>query len=471
MFLSQIFTKPTRLFTACCLILAFLPAPLTLAESSGSGVEVGEVSLVLGKAYKLSPGGNRHQLERHSVISVADRIITESNGHAHIRFIDNAMVSVRPNSELQVERYDYDPERPEQSAVKFNLKEGVTRAISGDAAKSARERFRLNTPIAAIGVRGTDFVVNADAEMTRARVTEGIIVVAPYSDACSIDALGPCLANALEIAGNNSQLAALDLNAPLPRLLPAQSIRNPNMMQEEVQSAIAGTQQTGPNGVGADGEGDSEQERRNTVLLEATTPTVAADAEIAAAAALAPQGSEGFTPATPLTPADVASRQLVWGRYSFADSVATDRIALSFDEASAGRNQTVGNLQYGLYRTENGPKRVESGLGLVGFQLDSAQAVYNSDTGVVAMEVSGGTLNIDFQNNAFGTELNLNHDITGPVDIIANGRIVDGGYLRAIEATQRVTGAVSLDGTEAGYLFERQLDNGEVSGLTLWNSQ
>jgi hypothetical protein len=468
MFLSKIFAKFMQLITACCLILAFLSAPLASAESSGTGVEVGEVSLVLGKAFKLSPGGNRYQLERGSTISVDDRIITESNGHAHIRFIDNAMVSVRPNSELRIERYDYYPERPEQSAVKFNLTEGVTRAISGDAARSARERFRLNTPIAAIGVRGTDFVVNADAEMTRARVTEGIIVMAPYSEACSIDALGPCMANALEIAGNDSQLAALDLNAPLPRLLPAQSIRNPNMMQEEVQSAIAGTQQSSQNGVGADGEGDSEQDRRNAVLLEATTPTVAADAGIAAVAALAP---DDFTPATSFTPADVSSRQLVWGRYSFADSLATDRIALSFAEASAGRNQTVGDLQYGLYRTENGPKRVEAGLGLVGFQLDSAQAVYNSDTGIVAMEVSGGSLDINFQNNSFGTELNLNHEITGPVDIIANGRIVDGGYLRAIEATQRVTGAVSLDGTEAGYMFERQLENGEVSGLTLWNSQ
>jgi hypothetical protein len=47
---------------------------------------------------------------------------------------------------------------------------------------------------------------------------------------------------------------------------------------------------------------------------------------------------------------------------------------------------------------------------------------------------------------------------------------MDGGLLRAIEETQRVTGAVSYDGTEAGYKFERQLENGTVSGLTLWNS-
>lgn len=448
-------------------LLATLLAPSTAVAETQADAEVGEVSLVLGKAYRVAIDGSRHQLKRGSAISVADRIVTESNGHAHIRFVDAAMVSVRPSSELQIERYDYDPQNPELSAVKFNLREGVTRAISGDAAKSARERFRLNTPIAAIGVRGTDFVVNADPAMTRARVTEGIIVVAPYSAGCSIDALGPCLANALELAGNTPQMAALDQNAPLPRLLPAQSIRNPNMMQEEVQLAIADSQQTSRARVAAGNEGGSEQDTRNAVLLESNTPTVAAGAELVAIAALKP---DDFTPPSPVAARDVANRQLVWGRYADV-ALDSEPLALAFSDASADRNITVGNLQYGLFRTENGSKRVVADQGLVGFQLDSAQAVYNSATGIVAMEVSGGSLNIDFLNSAFDTELNLNHELTGGVDIIASGSLFDGGFFRAIEATQRVAGAVSLDGAEAGYLFERQLENGEVSGLTLWNSQ
>lgn len=45
----------------------------------------------------------------------------------------------------------------EQSLVRFRLDRGVARAISGAAAEGARERFRLNTPLVAIGVRGTDF--------------------------------------------------------------------------------------------------------------------------------------------------------------------------------------------------------------------------------------------------------------------------------------------------------------------------
>ena len=50
-----------------------------------------------------------------------------------------------------------DEANPSDSQVKLNLIEGTARAVSGEAAKAAKERFRLNTPIAAIGVRGTDY--------------------------------------------------------------------------------------------------------------------------------------------------------------------------------------------------------------------------------------------------------------------------------------------------------------------------
>ena len=87
------------------------------------------------------------------------------------------------------------------------------------------------------------------------------------------------------------------------------------------------------------------------------------------------------------------------------------------------------------------------------------------------MQVNGGKFDIDFQENRFATELYLNHDTTGPVDFIASGLLYDGGYFHSSSDTQRIAGAVSLDGTEAGYFFERQLQDGSISGLTLWDSQ
>ena len=105
-------------------------------KEDGTGGVIGEVSLVLGEALIRSDGGGRDNVDRGMVIPVGDEIETRANGYVHIRFIDDALVSVRPNSRLSIERYDFDASRPERSAVKFSLTEGCPRHI-GQAAKAA----------------------------------------------------------------------------------------------------------------------------------------------------------------------------------------------------------------------------------------------------------------------------------------------------------------------------------------------
>jgi len=87
------------------------------------------------------------------------------------------------------------------------------------------------------------------------------------------------------------------------------------------------------------------------------------------------------------------------------------------------------------------------------------------------MQVNGGSLTIDFNENKFATELNLSHDLIGKIDILGSGGLYDGGFFRAVSETQTINGAVSYDGSEAGYMFEKQVENGAVSGLTLWDSK
>ena len=480
-----VFVRP--LLSAALLLVA---SSVVQAESKPS--PVGEVTLVLGvSVVHQRDGSEGAQIGRGDLIYVGDRIETQSNGHVHLRFKDDALVSVRPNSRLQIQRYDYDPNRPSDSTVKLKLEEGVTRAISGRAAKEARERFRLNTPIAAIGVRGTDFVVSAGLESTRAKVNEGAIVMAPFSEVCSADGIGPCASNALELVGGTFGLAALDQGTPLPRLIPPQSVRSPDFMQAEVQQAVASSgsqpKESSQAATAPDNSGSNkEQEVSNEVLLEGvTTVKVRADAEIA----VEKIGATDFIPADPievgnngalvgfnytppklLTSEQLSERQLVWGRY-FSAPTLFDRLALPFKEANQSRSAAIGTLEFGLFRSDSNGRKVSAEAGLVGFRLTSAQAVYNSQTGIVAMAVNGGSLDINFQDNSFSTALSLESDPTGRVDFAATGSLFDGGFLRALEATQSVRGAVSFDATEAGYQFEKELPLGTVSGLTLWDSK
>ena len=78
-----------------------------------------------------SADGTSAAVQRGSEIYPGDRIETSEGGHVHIRFIDGALVSVRPTSRLVVEDYQYDPQHVSASSVRFRLEKGVTRAISG----------------------------------------------------------------------------------------------------------------------------------------------------------------------------------------------------------------------------------------------------------------------------------------------------------------------------------------------------
>ena len=465
-------------FASAGLILVLLAAPtygLETSEQQQAGAEpvalVGTVSLVLGRATIESGSGKLSRtVKPGSQVRVHDQIVTSTNGHVHIRFVDDALISVRPDSRLEITRYDYDPARPALSTVKFDLIEGITRAISGKAAKAARQRFRLNTPIAAIGVRGTDFTVSAKAGSTRALVNEGSIVLAPFSEDCRADAFGPCGTNSIELSSATMEVIELDGSTPLPRLVPATDAQNMTAMRTGVQQAIRSSQ-------GADEASGAEDngvrvEELSAVLVTDNAASDLADtaSDLADVASLLPSQPE-FTPEQAIVIADVADRQLIWGRYAGAGLDGQERITLSLDEAQLGREITVGNFDYGLFRSGNGSKRLDSGLTVVSFGLSSAQAFYNSSSGVVAMEVGGGTLDINFQENSFATLLNLNHNLTGELNFTASGRLFDGGYFHSRTDGKTIAGAVSLDGSEAGYFFEQQLLQGDIQGLTLWNSQ
>lgn len=446
--------------------IALLPLLLAVAAAHAeTGANVGKVSLVLGKAY-LKSGDKQSVIHAGTVIKVSDQVITESNGHVHIQFVDQALVSVRPDSTLEIQRYDFNPQSPADSSIKLNLIEGVTRAISGDGAHAARDRFRLNTPIAAIGVRGTDFVVSASDQSVRALVNEGAIVMAPFSSDCLASSFGPCAANAVELSQDTLQMVQVDGGTPLPRLLPATDERG-ELSTEEV--AVADTDIKA---------GTDNRTAGTEVYLESVTSQRVA--EVASNVASRPPvtvtpkppAAADFTPIAALSSSALTSNNLIWGRWKHNDGQGSlERISTSYEIASAGRDVANGNNTYLLFRNSKGSTLVNPDLTVVSFALSSAQAFYHSDTGVVAMQVNSGSLSVNFIDKSFATQLGLNSSASGKVDFADSGVYTDSGYFYKNSDTQLVRGAVSLDGTEAGYVFEKALGGGNsVEGITLWGA-
>ena len=101
--------------------------------------------------------GDERVLGQGDVIYVSDKIVTGNKSFAVLQFIDGAKVTVRPNSAIVIEEYAYTG--TENDAATLHLVEGGLRVITGAMAKNHPDNYKVKTPVALMGVRGTEFAV------------------------------------------------------------------------------------------------------------------------------------------------------------------------------------------------------------------------------------------------------------------------------------------------------------------------
>ena len=214
----------------------------------------GSVSFVIGDASVVGEDGKARTVARGENVNAGQILQTGATGHIHLRMVDGAFVSIRPQSRLRIEDYHYDAANPANNRIKFVLEKGVARSITGRAGEVAKENYRLNTPLAAIGIRGTDFVVQATDDITRVTVQSGAVVMAPLAGDCLASALGPCKSAASRVLTAAMRDAYLELRNrnEAPLLVPAEkALESPNLVapprpEEPKASADSSRVHTGP---------------------------------------------------------------------------------------------------------------------------------------------------------------------------------------------------------------------------------
>ena len=117
----------------------------------------GKVVLVTGKAMALTPDGKDRPLKRGGPFYEGDTIETQKKSFVKLKYTDGGVMLLRPATKLVVEKYK-DPKSGKGQAVTRLVKGGL-RAVTGAIAKKDRSKFKLKTPTATMGVRGTDFTV------------------------------------------------------------------------------------------------------------------------------------------------------------------------------------------------------------------------------------------------------------------------------------------------------------------------
>ncbi|MFA6971965.1 MAG: FecR domain-containing protein [Gallionella sp.] len=153
-------------------VLMILLAATSSAWARGGYIYeyAGDVKVAVAGGVPL-PATNSMPLEDNTTVTTGER------SRAVLKFEDGQLIVLRSNSSFRINKYQYNAERVENSNIFFSLLKGGLRAVTGLIGERNKQAFKLSTPNATIGIRGTDFMVELQAEIEAmlGQVTQGSV--------------------------------------------------------------------------------------------------------------------------------------------------------------------------------------------------------------------------------------------------------------------------------------------------------
>lgn len=111
----------------------------------------GNVTIAVGTAKPVTAQKNQH-LADNTIVT------TGPKSYAVLKFEDGTVIAIKENTSFQVQRYEYDAKAPEKGQALFSLLRGGLRIITGLITRKNPETLKVATPMATIGIRGTEFL-------------------------------------------------------------------------------------------------------------------------------------------------------------------------------------------------------------------------------------------------------------------------------------------------------------------------
>lgn len=125
---------------------------------AGTVFAAGKVEFIVGEVGAVQADGSRRLLARGGEVKTGDTIDT-GTGRAQLRFTDGAMVSLSPQTHYRIDAYEFKGQSDGSEKGFFTLLKGAMRTITGAIGKGDRKTYRLDTAVATIGIRGTEYAV------------------------------------------------------------------------------------------------------------------------------------------------------------------------------------------------------------------------------------------------------------------------------------------------------------------------
>ena len=129
---------------------------LSLPLYAQTGEAIGIVLTTTGLVEARDASGTIRTLTRRSEIFEQDTILVGADGYGQVKMVDDARISFKPNTEFTFNQYDTDADPATPDSAIMSMVRGGFRTISGSIGDQDQDTYRLDTPMATIGIRGTN---------------------------------------------------------------------------------------------------------------------------------------------------------------------------------------------------------------------------------------------------------------------------------------------------------------------------
>jgi hypothetical protein len=118
----------------------------------------GEIAFVAGQVSLAKANGQRSTPAKGMAVDPGDTIVTGADGMVQLTMVDQARLSLRPNSQFVIEHY---PDRRDSSeGAVLSLVRGTLRAFTGLLTSATRDKYVMKTRIATVGIRGSGNILH-----------------------------------------------------------------------------------------------------------------------------------------------------------------------------------------------------------------------------------------------------------------------------------------------------------------------
>jgi len=454
-------------------------ATLACAAQFAHAAEAGKIIFVAGAAQS-----DGRPATQGAPVEEGQMLTTGVDGYIYVKTADNGLFILRPQTKARIVTYHIDQQNPANTRVKFELISGTARSRSGDAVKQARQNFRFNTPVAAIGVRGTDFTVVTDDDTSRVSVFSGGVVVSGFAGGCRPEGGGPCEGTASRElnATQRGQLLQVTRGQAAPQVLsagPSGSETGAPARSDEPVVKNGGAGDSKVTVEAAKNAGINEAISKNLPPSPSPSPGGVTDPVVVVPPVVEPPAVVVPPVTTPPIQPPVAvlpEQRVVWGRWQ-----AVNGLPPAFDYAGqhASSERIALNGYFALFRTP-GAEYVTPNNGAVGFTIRGSEAYVITEygSGIIttsSAQLRNGFLNIDFGKRSFATSVDVITD-ANVVNMRGEGIVSGSGYLSGDSGGRHgylnVQGLLSNErgsSASAATIFDGRMDERRtVNGAATW---